>query len=44
MNRLWERAAPTRFIVVTADLQVIRPMVQLRRTAVLPGVRMVVNF
>jgi porin len=34
----------TRFIVVTADLQVIRPMVQLRRTAVLPGVRMVVNF
>ena len=34
----------TPFIVVTADLQVIRPMVQLRRTAVLPGVRMAVNF
>jgi carbohydrate-selective porin OprB len=34
----------TQFIVLTADLQVIRPMVQLRRTAMLPGVRMVVNF
>jgi porin len=34
----------TPFIVLTADLQVIRPMVQLRRTAMLPGVRIVVNF
>jgi Carbohydrate-selective porin, OprB family len=36
--------AVTRFVVVTGDLQVIRPMVQLRRVAVLPGVRLVVNF
>jgi carbohydrate-selective porin OprB len=36
--------ALTSFIVMTADLQVIRPMVQLRRAAMLPGVRMVVNF
>jgi hypothetical protein len=36
--------AVTRFVLLTADLQVIRPMLQGSETAVLPGVRLVIDF
>ena len=36
--------AITPFVVLSADLQVIRPMLQGSGTAVLPGVRLVIDF
>ena len=36
--------AITPFVVLSADLQVIRPMLQGSGTAVLPGVRLVIEF